>query len=98
MNPTTDAFEQRVALLEDGTAAIATASGMAAITYAILNVAEAGDEIVADSNLYGGTYNLFVHTLPRFGTNVNIDDGTDPEALRNAITANTKAVSGGTRT
>jgi len=98
MNPTTDAFEQRVALLEDGTAAVATASGMAAITYAILNVASAGDEIVADSNLYGGTYNLFVHTLPRFGINVKIVDGTDPEAIKAAITDKTKAVFGETIT
>lgn len=98
MNPTTDAFEQRVALLEDGTAAVATASGMAAITYAILNVASAGDEIVADSNLYGGTHNLFAHTLPRFGINVIFVDGTDPEAVRAAITDKTKAVFGETIT
>lgn len=98
MNPTTDAFEKRVALLEDGTAAVATASGMAAITYAILNVASSGDEIVADSNLYGGTYNLFVHTLPRFGINVKIVDGSDPEAIKNAITDKTKAVFGETIT
>ncbi|MRT18722.1 O-acetylhomoserine aminocarboxypropyltransferase/cysteine synthase, partial [Vitellibacter sp. q18] len=58
-NPTVDAFEQRVAQLEDGVAAVATSSGMAAITFAILNVASAGDEIITDSNLYGGTYNLF---------------------------------------
>lgn len=98
MNPTTNAFEQRVALLEDGTAAVATASGMAAITYAILNVASAGDEIVADSNLYGGTYNLFVHTLPRFGINVKIVDGTDPDAIKAAITDKTKAIFGETIT
>lgn len=98
MNPTTDAFEQRVALLEDGAAAVATSSGMAAITYAILNVASAGDEIVADSNLYGGTYNLFVHTLPRFGINVKIVDGTDPEAIKAAITDKTKAIFGETIT
>ncbi|HLR22082.1 MAG TPA: O-acetylhomoserine aminocarboxypropyltransferase/cysteine synthase [Pseudogracilibacillus sp.] len=94
MNPTTDAFEQRVALLEDGSAAVATASGMAAITYAILNVASAGDEIVADSNLYGGTYNLFVHTLPRLGIKVHTVDGSDPEAIRSAINDKTKAVFG----
>src|SRR5690625_4695593 len=98
MNPTTDAFEQRVALLEDGSAAVATSSGMAAITYAILNVASAGDEIVADSNLYGGTYNLFVHTLPRFGITVKIVDGTNPENIREAITDKTKAVFGETIT
>src|SRR5690625_6320345 len=67
MNPTTDAFEQRVALLEDGSGGVATASGMTGITYLILHVASAGDEIVADSNLYVGTYILFVHTLPRLG-------------------------------
>lgn len=98
MNPTTDAFEQRVALLEDGSAAVATSSGMAAITYAILNVASAGDEIVADSNLYGGTYNLFIHTLPRFGINVKLVDGTDPEAIKGAITDKTKAIFGETIT
>lgn len=98
MNPTTDALEQRVALLEDGAAAVAVSSGMAAITYAILNVAGAGDEIIADSNLYGGTYNLFVHTLPRFGITVNIVDGTDPEAIRAAITDKTKAIFGETIT
>lgn len=98
MNPTTDAFEQRVALLEDGAAAVATSSGMAAITYAILNVASSGDEIVADSNLYGGTYNLFVHTLPRFGIHVKIVDGTDPEAITAAITSKTKAIFGETIT
>src|SRR5690625_1046456 len=86
MNPTTDAFEQRVAQLEDGTAAVATSSGMAAITLAILNLASAGDEIIADSNLYGGTYNLFRHTLPRYGIDVKFVDGTDPNAIKNAIT------------
>lgn len=98
MNPTTDAFEQRVALLEDGSAAVAVSSGMAAITYAILNIASAGDEIVADSNLYGGTYNLFVHTLPKLGIKVNIVDGTDPEAIKAAITDKTKAIYGETIT
>src|SRR5690625_4328787 len=98
MNPTTDAFEQRVALLEDGSAAVATSSGMAAITYAILNVAEAGDEIIADSNLYGGTYNLFVHTLPRFGITVKLVDGSNPENFREAITDKTKALFGETIT
>ena len=98
MNPTTDAFEQRVALLEDGSAAVAVSSGMAAITYAILNVASAGDEIVADSNLYGGTYNLFIHTLPRLGINVKIVDGTNPENFRDAITDKTKAIFGETIT
>lgn len=98
MNPTTDAFEQRVALLEDGAAALAVSSGMAAITYAILNVANSGDEIVTDSNLYGGTYNLFVHTLPRLGITVKFVDGTDPENFRGAITDKTKAIFGETIT
>ena len=66
-NPTTTVFEERVALLEGGVGALAVASGMAAITLAILNIAEAGDEIVAASNLYGGTYNLFAVTLPKYG-------------------------------
>lgn len=92
MNPTTDAFEQRVALLEDGSAAVGVASGMAAITYAILNVAKSGDEIVADSNLYGGTHNLFEHTLPRFGITVHLVDGSKPEEVKAAITDKTKAV------
>lgn len=91
-NPTLDAFEQRVALLEDGVAAVSTASGMAAITYAILNIAGSGDEIITDSNLYGGTYNLFVHTLPRLGINVKFVDGTKPEAFDEAITSKTKAI------
>ncbi len=98
MNPTTDTLEQRVALLEDGTAAVAVSSGMAAITYAILNVAGAGDEIVTDSNLYGGTYNLFVHTLPRFGIKVKFVDGSNPENFRTAITDKTKAIFGETIT
>ena len=92
MNPTVDAFEQRVAELEDGVAAVATSSGMAAITFAILNVASAGDEIITDSNLYGGTYNLFANTLPRYGINVKFVDGTDLEAIKNAITDKTKAI------
>ncbi|PAV31453.1 O-acetylhomoserine sulfhydrylase [Virgibacillus profundi] len=93
-NPTVDAFEQRVAQLEDGVAAVATASGMAAITYAILNVASAGDEIITDSNLYGGTYNLFANTLPRYGINVKFVDGTDIDAIEAAITDKTKAIFG----
>lgn len=94
MNPTVDAFEQRVALLEDGIAAVATSSGMAAITLTILNIASAGDEIIADTNLYGGTYNLFTHTLPRYGIDVKFVDGTDPEEIRGAITDKTKAIFG----
>lgn len=94
MNPTLDAFEQRVALLEDGVAAVATASGMSAITLAILNLANSGDEILADSNLYGGTYNLFAKTLPKYGIHVKFVDGTDPENFRAAITKETKAIFG----
>lgn len=98
MNPTTDAFEQRVAALEDGVAALAVASGMAAITYSILNIASTGDEIVADSNIYGGTYSLFVNTLPRYGITVRLVDATDPKAVEAAINDKTKAVFGETIT
>lgn len=92
MNPTTDVFEQRVAQLEGGAAALATASGQAAITYAILNIAGAGDEIVSSTNLYGGTYNLFAHTLPKLGIQVKFVDGEQPENFRAAITEKTKAI------
>lgn len=98
MNPTTDAFEQRIAQLEDGVAAVAVSSGMAAITFAILNLASAGDEIIADSNLYGGTYNLFVHTLPKYGIDVKFVDGADLKAVESAITHKTKAIFGETIT
>ncbi|MCM3725045.1 O-acetylhomoserine aminocarboxypropyltransferase/cysteine synthase [Neobacillus cucumis] len=91
-NPTTTVFEDRVALLEGGVGALAVASGMAAITLAILNVAEAGDEIVAASNLYGGTYNLLAVTLPKYGINVKFVDAENPENFRQAITEKTKAV------
>ncbi|MFD1363486.1 PLP-dependent aspartate aminotransferase family protein [Lentibacillus salinarum] len=94
MNPTLDAFEKRMALLEDGVAAVATSSGMAAISLTILNLAGSGDEIIADSNLYGGTYNLFANTLPRYGIDVKLVDGTDLEAIENAITDKTKAIFG----
>lgn len=92
MNPTVDVFEKRVALLEGGTAAVALSSGMAAIAFSILNIAGAGDEIVAASNLYGGTYNLFAVSLPRYGINVKFVDATDPENFRAAITDKTKAI------
>lgn len=92
MNPTNDVFEQRVAALEGGAAALATASGQAAITYALLNIAEAGDEIVSASSLYGGTYNLFYITLPKLGITVKFVDPTDPENFRKAITPKTKAI------
>lgn len=94
MNPTVDVFEQRVALLEGGTAAVALSSGMAAIAFSVLNIAEAGDEIVADSNLYGGTYNLFANTLPRYGIKTIFVDATNPENFKAAITDKTKALFG----
>jgi O-acetylhomoserine (thiol)-lyase len=90
MNPTTDVFEKRVAALEGGVAALATASGQAAETLAILNAAEAGDEIIASTSLYGGTYNLFHHTLPKMGITVKFVDGSDPENFRKAITDKTR--------
>ncbi|BAH41425.1 probable O-acetylhomoserine (thiol)-lyase [Brevibacillus brevis NBRC 100599] len=92
MNPTQDVFEKRVALLEGGVGALATASGQAAITFAILNIAHAGDEIVASSSLYGGTYNLFAHTLPRLGIKVHFADQSNPENFRAYINEKTKAV------
>ncbi len=92
MNPTNDVFEQRIAALEGGVAALAVASGSAAITYAILNIAGAGDEIVAASTLYGGTYNLFLTTLPKLGIKTTFVDSDDPENFRKAITGRTKAV------
>lgn len=93
-NPTVDVLEKRIALLEDGVAAVATSSGMAAIALAVMNVASAGDEIVAASSLYGGTYNLFSTTLPRYGITVHFVDATDPENFRKAITPKTKALYG----
>jgi len=92
MNPTNDVFEQRMAALEGGVAALAVASGSAAITYAILNIAGAGDEIVAASTLYGGTYNLFSVTLPKLGIKTVFVDPDDPENFRRAINEKTKAV------
>ncbi|PWI57913.1 homocysteine synthase [Sulfoacidibacillus thermotolerans] len=91
MNPTTDVFEQRIAQLEGGVGALAVASGQAAITFAILNIASAGDEIVASSHLYGGTYNLFAVTLKRLGIHVHFVDPSDLEQFTNAVTENTKA-------
>lgn len=92
MNPTTDVLEQRLAALEGGVGALAVASGSAAITYAILNIAEAGDEIVAASTLYGGTYNLFAQTLPRLGIKTHFVAPDAPEAFEAAINDKTKAV------
>ncbi|WP_301173021.1 homocysteine synthase [Brevibacillus nitrificans] len=91
MNPTQDVFEKRVALLEGGVGALATASGQAAITFSILNIAQAGDEIIASSSLYGGTYNLFAHTLPRLGIKVHFVDHSNPENFRAYVNDNTKA-------
>lgn len=92
MNPTTDVFEQRLAALEGGVAALGLASGSAAVTYSIMNIAGTGDEIVAASTLYGGTYNLFLYTLPRYGINTVFVDPDDPENFRKAINDRTKAI------
>lgn len=92
MNPTTDVFEQRVAALEGGAGALATASGAAAISFSILNIAGAGDEIVSAASLYGGTYNLFSTTLPKLGIKVHFVDSDNPENFRAAITDKTKAL------
>lgn len=91
-NPTTDAFEKRIALLEGGIGAVATSSGMAAITYAILNIASAGEEIVAASTLYGGTYQLFANTLKDLGINVNFVNPDVPEDFEKTINNKTKAI------
>ncbi|GAB3360922.1 MULTISPECIES: O-acetylhomoserine aminocarboxypropyltransferase/cysteine synthase family protein [Giesbergeria] len=92
MNPTTDVLEKRVAALEGGIAALAVASGMAAITYAIQTLAEAGDNIVSASTLYGGTYNLFAHTFPQQGIEVRFADPRDPASFAQHIDARTKAI------
>lgn len=92
MNPTTDVFEQRVAALEGGAAALALASGQTAISYALFTIAGAGDEIVSSASLYGGTYNLFAHTLSQLGITTRFADPSDPENFRRAITPRTKAI------
>ena len=92
MNPTTDVFEKRVAALEGGVGALAFSSGSAAVTFSILNIAGSGDHIVSANSLYGGTYNLFVHTLPRFGVEIDLVDPLDPENFRRALKPNTKAI------
>jgi O-acetylhomoserine (thiol)-lyase len=92
MNPTTDVFEKRIAALEGGAAALATASGQAAETLVIQTLASAGDEIVSTTSLYGGTYNLFHYTLPRQGITVRFVDADDFDGLRAAINSKTKAV------
>jgi O-acetylhomoserine (thiol)-lyase len=92
MNPTTDVLEKRIAALEGGAAAVAFASGHAAISAVIFNIAGAGDEIVSSATLYGGTYNMFAHTLPRLGIKVTFVDPGDPENFARAITPKTKAL------
>ena len=92
MNPTNDVFEKRVASLEGGVGALATASGQAAETLAILNIAGAGDEIVSSAGLYGGTYNLFHHTLPKIGVDVKFVENENPEGFKAQITDKTKAL------
>ena len=92
MNPTSDVFEKRIAALEGGVGALATASGSAAITYAVQNIAVAGDHIVAAANLYGGTYNLFANTLHDQGLSVTFVDASDPANFEAAIQENTKLV------
>ncbi len=92
MNPTNDVLEKRVAALEGGIAALAVSSGMAAITYAIQTIAEAGDNIVSASTLYGGTYNLFAHTFPQQGIEVRFADPRDPASFAKHIDARTKAI------
>src|SRR3989337_296441 len=92
MNPTTDVFEKRVAALEGGVAALATSSGQAAQFLAISNIAQAGDNIVSTSLLYGGTYNQFKVTLPRLGIGVRFVDGDSPEDFRKLIDPKTKAL------
>lgn len=91
-NPTQDVFEKRIAALEGGVAALAVASGAAAITYTIENLAQKGDRIVAAKNIYGGTYNLFAHTLPQYGIETDFVDIFDYNEVENAICDNTKAL------
>ncbi len=92
MNPTTDVLEKRIAALDGGAAALGVASGQSAITYAIMNIAQAGDEVVSADNLYGGTYTLFHYTLPRFGVKVNFVNSADLDGFKRAINGRTKAI------
>jgi O-acetylhomoserine (thiol)-lyase len=92
MNPTQDVLEQRVAALEGGAAALALASGTSAVYYSIINICEAGDEIVSATNLYGGTYTMFDCILPQFGIQVNFADARDPDSFTKAITEKTRAI------
>lgn len=91
MNPTTDVFEQRVAAIEGGSAALAVASGQAASSFALLAITQVGDEIVSANNLYGGTYELFHYTLPKLGRTVRFVNSTDPKAYLSAVTPKTRA-------
>src|SRR3546814_16918589 len=91
MNPTCDALEQKIAALEGGAAALALASGQAASAIAIQNIAKAGDNIVSSTDLYGGTWNLFAHTLPNMGIEVRFFDPADPEAFHRAPEPRTPA-------
>lgn len=92
MNPTTDVFEKRIALLDGGIGALAVASGQSAITLAMLNIAQSGDEIISADNLYGGTYNLFHYTFARLGIKVKFVKSNDLDAIQEAITPKTKAI------
>lgn len=92
MNPTTDVLEKRLAELDGGVGALALSSGQAAITYAVLNLCSAGDNIIASTNLYGGTVNLFRHTLPRFGITTRFVDFADPSAIKELIDDRTRLV------
>jgi O-acetylhomoserine (thiol)-lyase len=96
MNPTWDVLEQRLAQLEGGVGALVTASGQAAVTYAVLNIARAGDNIISVSQLYGGTYNFFAHTLPQYGVEVRWADADDPGAIAQLADENTRLVFGET--
>lgn len=96
MNPTNDVFEKRIAALESGVGALATASGSAAMTYAVQNIATAGDHVVSSTNLYGGTFNLFANTLPEQGITATFVDPADPQNFEKAIKPNTKLLYGET--
>lgn len=91
-NPTEDVFEQRMAALEGGVAALAVASGAAAINYTIINLAQKGDHIVSAKNIYGGSYNLLAHTLPQYGISTTFVDVFDLDEVRAAVQENTKAI------
>src|SRR5512136_933811 len=92
MNPTNDVFEKRIAAIEGGVAALAVASGQAAISLALLAITQVGDEIVSANNLYGGTYELFHYTFPKLGRKVIFVDSTKPEEFKKAITPKTRAI------